>query len=85
MLLFHVLYRVLGAVEFDRAYRDFFQSHRNRGGTTADLVAAFERASNASGPIFDDWLLTTRWRSKLSAGATIDQLVETYRTPAAPK
>jgi hypothetical protein len=77
------LYRVLGAERFDHAYGEFFQSHRNGGGTTADLVAAFERASRASGPIFADWLLTTRWRSRLSSGATIDQLVETYRTPAA--
>ena len=40
--MFYVLYQTLGADAFDRAYREFFARHRDRGATSADLVAAFE-------------------------------------------
>ena len=78
MLMFYALARTLGAETFDRAYREFFQQHRDSGGTTADLVAAFRRVSPRSAPILDDWLLTPRWHRRLAAGETFQHIVAGY-------
>jgi aminopeptidase N len=78
MILFYSLYRTLGPETFDRAYRDFFQRHRDRGARTADLVAAFRNAAPASGPILDDWLLTTAWYPELLRARSVLDLVAKY-------
>ena len=79
MLMFYALARTLGAETFDRAYREFFQQHRDSGATTADLVAAFRKASPRSAPVLDDWLLTPRWYHRLAAGETLPHIVAGYR------
>jgi len=78
MLMFYALAQALGAETFDRTYRGFFQRHRDTGATTADLVAAFRAASPRSGPILDDWLLTTRWYTRLASGETVQHIVAGY-------
>jgi len=79
MLMFYALYQVLGQEAFDRAYGGFFQQHREKGGTTADLVAAFRKISPKCDPVFQDWLFTTRWYSLLSSGKTFSEIVEGYK------
>jgi hypothetical protein len=79
MLMFYTLYQVMGAERFDRAYRDFYQGHREGGGSTAQLAAAFTAADPASGPVLHDWLLTTRWYARLKAGESLPQMIEGYK------
>jgi hypothetical protein len=79
-VMFYILYQVLGADTFDRAYRTFFQRYRTRGARTTDLVAAFHDADARSDAVLDDWLLTTRWYGRLSAGTSIDQMIGAYRS-----
>jgi hypothetical protein len=79
MLMFYALSQVLGPDVFDRAYRGFFQQYRETGATTADLVAAFRRASPKSERILTDWLLTTRWYARLASGETVRQIVDDYK------
>jgi hypothetical protein len=81
MLMFYALYEVLGQETFDRAYGTFFQQYREKGATTADLVAAFGKVSPKGEPIFKDWLFTTRWYSLLSSGKSFRQIVSQYKRP----
>jgi hypothetical protein len=80
-VMFYALYNALGSDDFDRAYRDFYQSFRDTGATSADLVAAFHRVSPTADRIFQDWFLTTRWYARLRGGESLEQIVETYRQP----
>jgi hypothetical protein len=79
MLMFYALYQVLGPEPFDHAYRGFFQQYREKGATSAELVAAFHRVSRRSDRVFTDWLLTTRWYSRLASGESFRQIVEAYK------
>jgi hypothetical protein len=78
LLMFWALYQTLGAEGFDRAYRSFFQGHRETGARTSDLVNAFERESGRSAPIFADWLTTTRWYDRLAGDSTMSDLLARY-------
>ena len=78
MLLFHILSQVLGAERFDRIYGSFFQSHREAGATSTELVAAFIAADPRARRIFEDWFTTSRWYGALT-GKTVGELIEEYR------
>ena len=80
-LMFYALHDLMGAEAFDRAYRGFFQRNRERGATAADLAAVFREADPRTERLFSDWLLTTRWYSRLRAGETMPQMIEAYRRP----
>ena len=75
------LFSTLGSDDFDRAYRDFYQQFRDSSATSAELLAAFHRVNPAADRIFQDWFLTTRWYTRLRAGESVEQIVETYRRP----
>jgi hypothetical protein len=80
-VMFDALYAALGADDFDRGYRDFFQQFQDSGATSADLQAAFHRVNPTSDRIFEEWFRTTRWYARLRGGASVEQIVETYRRP----
>jgi len=79
MLMFYVLYQVLGQETFDQAYAGFLQQNRSKGATSADLIVAFRAASPKSERIFQDWRLTTRWYSLISSGKPFQQVVDEYK------
>jgi len=79
MLLFYALYHTLGSASFDHAYRTFFQRYRSSGATTAELVAVFHHEGSATDRIFDDWLTTTHWYTRLAGGETLADMLTTYR------
>jgi len=74
-LTFYSLYKTLGADAFDRAYREFFRQYRDRGATSQDLIAAFNRVDPASERIFADWFSTTRWYTRLARGEPLRQIL----------
>jgi aminopeptidase N len=78
-LMFYVLYRVLGANEFDRRLGSFFRKYRATGGTTEQFVASLSDGSAIDlGPLFRDWLFTTGWAERLSSGQSLQDIVESY-------
>jgi hypothetical protein len=81
MLMFYSLHELMGPDRFNRAYREFFQRYRTSGATTAELVAAYRRAEPRSERVFRDWLYTTRWYGRLSAGDSLGRIVDGYRQP----
>jgi hypothetical protein len=80
LALFYALDRVLGPDEFNRVYREYFQSHQS-GGSTDELAAAFRSVGPVTEPILQDWLFTSRWYSRLSSGEALGAMVESYRKP----
>lgn len=78
--LFYSLDRVLGSEQFNRAYRNYFQSHSG-GGSTEELAAAFQSTSPAAERVLQDWLFTPRWHARLIAGETLSGMIEGYRKP----
>ena len=85
-VLFDLLYRVLGEAAFDEALGTFFEEHRASGATTDDFVDALGRSSKpaATRGVLADWLYTGDGIHRLSAGASLDDLVASYRS-AAPR
>lgn len=81
MLMFYMLYQVVGSDAFDRAYREYFQQHRNGGAGNAELVSVFRRTDPRSDRVFADWLFTTRWYTRLAAGESLRHMVDAYQVP----
>jgi hypothetical protein len=84
MAMFYALYKTLGAENFDRAYRSYYQQHRATSGTSAELLAAFHDVNPASDRIFTEWFSTTRWYGRLTAGETLRSIVDGYALNAGP-
>jgi aminopeptidase N len=68
-LMFHALYSNMGSDAFDAAFREYYQTHRDDGGTFDGLLEAFQAHSavDLSG-FFDTWVRTTAWYDQLAAG-----------------
>lgn len=80
-LFFHVLYSVLGAEEFDRILREYFQAFRATGSTTEEFVGFMESHSDVTlQPVFQDWLYTTNWAKRLDDEEPLAQIIAEYRT-----
>jgi hypothetical protein len=80
MLLFYILYKLLGDEEFDALLRDYFEAYRDSGSTTDDFVRHMNHGSKLGlEPVFDDWLFTTRWAERLTAGESLREIVDSYR------
>ena len=62
----------------DRAYREFFAQHRDRGASSLELATAFANASPTAKAIVADWFFTTRWYTRLTAGQTVAQMLAEY-------
>ena len=79
--MFYALYRALGADQFDRAYRVFYQRYKDSSATSADLMTAFHDVDPSADRIFDEWFRTTRWYARLRGGESLERIVESYRQP----
>jgi hypothetical protein len=85
-LMFYQLHQLLGAEGFDRAIGGWYQERRERGGTTDEFVRSVKRSAGIPlDRFFDDWVYTTRWYQRLSAGETPRQMVDSYRGGPRPR
>jgi aminopeptidase N len=80
MLMFGVLYDLLGQDALNRLVGGFYQDHHADGASTADFVArATAVASVNLKPFFRDWLYGTGYTRFLGGDLTLAQIAETYR------
>ena len=78
-LMFATLYAAVGADEFNRLVGGYYQRYKQTGGTTAQLIDYLHSQSKHNLAAFTrDWLLSTRWFTELSRGATLSGLARTY-------
>ena len=79
-LMFAALYQALGQEAFDRALREHFQTHRESGTRTDDLVRVFaEIGGPVAQRIVDDWLESTAWIDHLRKGQSLQAIFDAYR------
>jgi aminopeptidase N len=80
MLMFGVLYHLVGAEEFNAVVGGFFQRYHESGATTEQFVThANEVTQTDLEPLFRDWLFTTDYRRFLDSGSTLAEIAQTYR------
>ena len=77
-LMFYALHRVMGDASFDLAYRTLLDRSRATGAGSSDLVEAFVSRDPRSRKIFDEWLLSPAWYTRVQDGAGMRSLIEGY-------
>jgi hypothetical protein len=83
MILFFVLYRLLGSERFTAILRDYDAAYAASGGTTEELVRRYEEAGGTPvQALFEDWLRTTAWTGLVTVGMNAAELPERYRAKA---
>jgi aminopeptidase N len=80
MVMFHVLYQLVGADQFNRIIAGFYREYAVSGATTDDFAQYANRVTTTDlTPFFHDWLYTTNWYTHVEAGASVDEMVARYR------
>jgi len=82
MVMFAVLYRMVGHDRFTRIVGEYYRTYADSGGSTADFVALANRVAGDDTnlePFFDDWIFSAGWYGAVGSGASLDDLVERYR------
>lgn len=83
MLMFDALHRTVGPETFDAIVGGFYRRFVESGASTDDFVAFADESTELDlRPLFDDWLYTTRWRERLAAGESIEEMAAGYRGSA---
>ncbi|MFQ5679596.1 MAG: hypothetical protein ACE5HP_09065 [Gemmatimonadota bacterium] len=81
-LMFYCMYRVLGEAEFDDLMGAWFRRFRQDGSTTRQFVGFTTARSKRLVAVFEDWLLTSKWRERLLAGETLEAMIDGYKASA---
>ena len=80
MLMFRVLYDLVGEEKFNRIIGSFYQNHYKAGATTNDFVKLAKKISNVDlNKFFDDWMFTTNYTKFIEKGDSINTIVATYK------
>lgn len=79
-IFFYLLHKTLGEEAFIETIAGFYRDHRAAGATAAQFVEYFKsRGGPALGPIFEDWVFTTKAAELITAGITLEDLRRRYR------
>jgi hypothetical protein len=80
MLLFDVLYRVMGEEEFLRFVGGYSARYASSGAGLDELVAFAEQSSTADlKPVFRDWVATSGWHEVIRDAASMAAVAQRYR------
>ncbi len=80
MLMFGVLYNLIGQEGLNQLVGGFYQEHHASGGSTADFVARANGVAPLNlDPFFQDWLYSTGYTRFLDGTLTLTQIADTYR------
>ena len=80
MLMFAVIYNLVGPDEFNQVVGGFYQQHHTGGASTAQFA---DHANEVTGaelePVFRDWLFTTDYRRFIDSEMTLTEIADSYR------
>ena len=80
MILFQVLYNLVGEQEFNEIIGSFYQEYYQSGATTEEFVQHVKRISDIDlTKFFDDWVFGTHYSDYIKEGLSIDKIVHKYR------
>jgi hypothetical protein len=79
-LMFALLEKTAGSVEFSRLLRDFYQQYKISGAGTREFAAWLgDRGGAPVRALLADWLTSTAWVAKLRSGRPLDAIAAEYR------
>ncbi len=80
MVLFHVLYELIGEEAFMALFRENYRRHAGSGQTTEDLIALILEIPHPAMPRFvQEWFYGPASNDYLFAGKSVDEIVEMYK------
>jgi hypothetical protein len=80
MILFHVLYELIGREAFFDLVGNYYREYHETGGATRDLTKMITDIGHHGLPRFvDDWFYGTESNAYLLEGKTVDEIVRIYR------
>jgi hypothetical protein len=80
MVLFHVLYELIGKESFMNLFRENYRLYAETGQTTEDLVSLILALPHPAMPRFvQEWFYGLESNDYLLAGKSVDEIVELYR------
>jgi hypothetical protein len=80
MLMFRVLYQVMGEIDFNKCIRTYYSDYYFKGATTDDFVATAKKLSSTNlSKFFDEWIYSTKYTELLKSGVTINEMSKLYR------
>lgn len=79
MILFRVLYEVMGENDFNKLIAEYYASYYLTGATTSQFVETAKRISGKKiTGFFNDWMYSTRWQRFISEGLSIKEMSKKY-------
>ena len=80
MLMFAVLYHLVGPEEFNQVIGGFFRQHHVDGASTEQFVAHANEVTEVDlDPLFREWLFTTEYRRFVDSESTLAEISDSYR------
>ena len=81
MLMFRVLYQVMGEINFNKCIRTYYSDYYFKGATTDEFVATAKKVSTAKlSEFFDDWIYSTRYTELIKEGFSINEMSKLYHS-----
>ncbi len=81
MLMFRVLYQIMGENNFNKCIRTYYSDYYLNGGTTDEFVATAKKVSTTNlSKFFDDWIYSTKYTELIKSGLTIIEMIKLYRS-----
>ena len=81
MLMFRVLYQIMGENNFNKCIRTYYSDYYLNGGTTDEFVATAKKVSTTNlSKFFDDWIYSTKYTELIKVGLTINEMSKLYRS-----
>jgi len=79
MMMFQVLYRIVGQEEFNDVVASFYQKYRATGATTDEFVRHSTKISKKDlRGFFNDWIYTTTYAEFLRSNLSIEEIARRY-------
>lgn len=79
MIMFHVLYQVMGESDFNKCLRTYYSDYYLTGATTEEFVSTAKKVSATNlSKFFNDWIYSTKYIELIKGGLTIIEMSELY-------
>ena len=79
MIMFHVLYKVMGANDFNKCIRTYYSDYYLTGATTGEFVATAKKISGTFlSNFFDDWIFSTKYTEYIKSELTVTEMSKQY-------
>jgi len=81
MIMFQVLYQVMGKSDFNKFIRTYYSDYYLKGGTTDEFVETAKKVSVINlTKFFDDWIYSTKYTELIKTELTINEMSKLYHS-----